>query len=249
MPSDLGGERVSFFNESGTEVRGVLIEGGEGAGIVMLLHGIRANRAEMYGRARFLAAAGYTVLAFDFQAHGETPGRRITAGYRESNDAIAARRFLLDRWPSARVGAIGNSMGGAALLLASPPLPLQAIVLEAVYPTIEEAVGNRLRARLGRFGSLVLPALMLQLDLRLGIEAIAMRPVERVGVMAAPVFVVGGANDPYTPPEATRRLFESGVEPKQLWIVDGVGHEDVHRKAGAEYERRVLAFLATYLRP
>lgn len=249
LPDGLMGEPVSFANDSGNEVRGTLIPGRPGAGVVMLMHGIRANRAEMYGRARFLAAAGYTVLLFDFQAHGETPGKHITAGFRESDDARAARSYLHRRWPEARVGAIGSSMGGAAMLLASPPLALNALVLEEVYPTIEDAVAHRLRVRLGPLGDLVLAPLMLQLDLRLGIDAQALRPVERVAAMGAPVLIIGGAEDRYTPPADTRRLYDAGVEPKQLWIVDGVGHQDVHRAAGGAYESRVLGFLATYLRP
>jgi uncharacterized protein len=249
LPEGLVGEAVRFPSESGTEVRGTLIRGQPGAGIVMLLHGIRSNRAEMHGRARFLVAAGYTVLLFDFQAHGETPGRNITAGYRESDDARAARRFLLQRWPDARVAAIGNSMGGAAVLLATPPLALDALILEEVYPTIESAVRNRLHARFGFLAALMTPALLLQLDLRLGIPPSAVRPVDRIAVMGAPVLLIGGSDDPYTPLADTRRLFDAAVEPKQLWIVDGLGHGDAHHKAGAAYEQRVLGFLATYLRP
>jgi len=249
LPDGLTGEAVSFPSESGAQVRGTLILGRPDAGIVMLLHGIRSNRAEMHGRARFLVAAGYTVLLIDFQGHGETPGRQVTAGYRESDDVRAARAFLLARWPDARVAAIGNSMGGAAVLLATPQIPLNALVLEEVYPSIESAVRNRLRFYLGPLGDLVLTPLMLQLHWRLGIETPAVRPEDRIALMAAPVLVIGGAEDRYTPPADTRRLYDGGIEPKQLWIVEGVGHEDVHRKIGAAYENRVLAFLAAYLRP
>jgi alpha-beta hydrolase superfamily lysophospholipase len=249
LPGGLAGEPVRFPSESGAEVSGVLIHGKPDAGIVMLLHGIRSNRAEMYGRARFLNAGGYTVLLFDFQAHGETPGEHITAGYLESADARAARDYLLQRWPEARVAAIANSMGGAAVLLATPPLPLNALIIEEVYPTIESAVRNRMRARFGFIGALAAPALLLQLELRMGIAASALRPIDRIAVMGAPVLIIGGAEDRYTPPAETNRLFDAAVEPKQLWIVDGLGHEDAHAKAGAGYEQRVLGFLATYLRP
>lgn len=42
-------------------------------------------------------------------------------------------------------------MGGAATLLASPPLDVNALVLEMVYPNINQAVSNRLSMRVGAY--------------------------------------------------------------------------------------------------
>ena len=47
------------------------VPGRRGAGAVLLLHGVRANRRIMLGRARFLHDSGYALLIPDFQAHGE----------------------------------------------------------------------------------------------------------------------------------------------------------------------------------
>ena len=58
------------------------------------MHGVRANRLVMLARARFLHKAGYAVLLFDFQAHGESSGKRITFGHLEGLDASAAVTFL-----------------------------------------------------------------------------------------------------------------------------------------------------------
>ena len=150
LPSDLNGEAVEFPSTSGATVRAWLIKGQPRAGVVVLMHGVRADRLSMLGRARFLARAGYGVLLFDFQAHGESRGERITFGYLESRDARAAIDFVRARLPSERVGVIGVSMGGAAALLAKPPLEVDALVLELVYPTIDEAVTDRRRCCLVR---------------------------------------------------------------------------------------------------
>jgi len=53
-------------------------------GTIVLMHGVRANRLSMVRRAEMLHRAGYSVLLFDFQAHGESPGSHITMGYLES---------------------------------------------------------------------------------------------------------------------------------------------------------------------
>ena len=144
-PLTLGARTVIFPSRSGSEIRAWLAPGRRGAGAVLLLHGMGGNRASMLARAAFLHQAGFTVLAPDFQAHGESPGRHITFGELESLDAEAALAFLRASAPGERVGIIGVSMGGAATLVGSKPLAVDALVLESVYPTFHDAVADRLR--------------------------------------------------------------------------------------------------------
>src|SRR5579871_5455406 len=156
-PTTLGARDVSIASESGSTLAGWYVPGTPGSGAVLLLHGVRADRAAMLSRAEFLHAAGYSVLLIDFQAHGESRGDRITFGWLESRDARAALEWLRAAAPGERIGAIGLSMGGAAAALAQPPLPLDALVLEEVYPTIEEALANRLRLQYGAHGGALVP--------------------------------------------------------------------------------------------
>src|SRR5437773_9722004 len=90
LPEGFSGHSVLFQSASGTTIHGWLIKGKAGAGAIVLMHGVRATRLNMLERARFLSNAGYSVLLFDFQAHGESVGDHITFGYLESKDAQAA---------------------------------------------------------------------------------------------------------------------------------------------------------------
>jgi fermentation-respiration switch protein FrsA (DUF1100 family) len=62
------------------------------------------------------------------------------------------------------------------------------------------------------------------------------------------VFVISGMADDRTTPAQTRAVFARAPDPKRLWLVPGAAHVDLDRFAGAEYERRVLEFLADALR-
>jgi len=42
-------------------------------------------------------------------------------------------------------------------------------------------------------------------------------------------------------------LFDAAAEPKQLWFVDGAAHVGMLAFAKAEYEKRILDFLAKNL--
>jgi alpha-beta hydrolase superfamily lysophospholipase len=248
LPEDLQGRSVEFASESGATIRGWLVEGRHGAGAVVLMHGLRSTRASMVGRARFLSRAGYTTLLFDFQAHGESKGESITFGHLESMDARAAVKFLRAAAPGERVGVFGVSMGGAAALLSSPPLDADAFVLEMVYPTINEAITNRLTMRFGDWASALTPVLSWQLKPRLGVSPESMRPIDRARELAAPKLFIAGAQDRHTTLAESRQLFEAARAPKEFWPVEGAHHQDLHVLVGAEYERRVLDFFEKNLR-
>ncbi|NOT60937.1 MAG: prolyl oligopeptidase family serine peptidase [Acidobacteria bacterium] len=243
-----GAAAVEFNSTSGTTIRGWLFAGQAGQGVVLLLHGVRANRLETSSRAAFLRQAGYGVLQIDQQAHGESSGQQITFGYLESRDAQAALQFLQSRLPNERLGALGISLGGAAICLAEEPLPLDALILEMVYPDLHRAVENRVARYLGNWARPLTPLLEWQLKPRLGIGAEALRPIDHVASLAYPKLFIVGERDRHTPLNESQELFNAASAPKELWVVKDVQHENLHAKATGEYEQRVLKFFAETLR-
>ena len=251
-PADLGAETVSIPRAGGAPLAGWLARGTPGQGGVLLLHGVRANRSMMVPRAQLLHNAGYTVLLIDLPGHGESDGGRITFGARESDAARAALVYLHRVARGERIGAIGASLGGASLLLGSGEPAANgadAVVLEAVYPTIEEAVADRLRIWLGPLGPSLTPLLTGQLRLQVGVGVEALRPIDAVRRLRVPLLLVAGEADRHTTLAESRRLFDAASGPKELWVVPNAPHGDLHASAPVEYERRVLAFFERYLRP
>jgi len=252
-PADLGAEAVTFQSGSGATIRGWFITGRPGGGAVVLMHGVRGNRLPMMPRARMLRDAGYSVLLFDFQAHGESTGSRITFGHLEGRDAAAAIDFVRKRMPGGKVGVIGVSLGGASALLAPAPLAIEALVLEGVYPDIDAATANRVNDTLGPWlGPLLSKPLAWVLALvsapLLRIAPADLRPIDQMAEIRAPLLMLIGARDTYTTVEETRAMFARAPEPKSLWIVDGAGHVDLHDHAPEQYRARLSDYLSHHLR-
>jgi len=247
-PKDLPVQSVSFSSDPGIVLRGWYIPGHRGSGAVLLLHGVHANRLAEIGRARFLHQAGYTVLAFDFRAHGESSGDRITFGYTEGRDVLAALNYLRKSAPGERIGVIGTSMGGAAFLLASPRPRVDAAILEQVYPSIDLAMDHRMTRYLGSLGHALSPVLLSWVGKETGLQAKQLRPISHIGRVNAPLFLIGGTHDRYTPPQESLAMYAAASEPKQLWLVPGAGHVDLQQFAGDEYRRRILDFFSHTLR-
>lgn len=215
---------------------------------VILLHAIRVDRRSMLGRARLLLREGVSVLLVDLQAHGESPGDRITLGFRESANARAALAWLRSRRLHGPVGIIGVSLGGAAVLLGPQPIGVDAVVLEMVYPDIRVALENRVRMRLGPLAPLLAPLLVAQLRPRVGAGPGDLRPIEGIARLGAPVLVVAGERDRHTTLAESEALFAAAAAPKERWIVAGAHHQDFLAKDPEGYRARVVGFLRRYLR-
>lgn len=247
-PSDCGFEPVRMATSKGQSIAGWRINGKAGAGVVLLLHGVRGNRLDMLARATMLARLDYSVLLIDLPGHGESAAEHITFGFNEADGVRAALDYLARTMPAEKIGVIGVSLGAASFVLADARVIPSAVILESMYPTITEAVTDRMRVHLGPAAAPLAPLLLWQLPMRLGCSADQLRPIDRMASMHVPLLVMGGAADHHTTLAETQRIFAAANAPKALWIVDGAGHVDLHAYNRAAYEATVLPFLARYLR-
>lgn len=245
-PEDLPIEVVQILKEDDLPIHGWFLEGDLGKAGILLLHGVKSDRREMLDRARFLYGEGYSVLLIDMQAHGETAGEYLTFGYLESIDVERAVKFIRERIDG-RVGIIGSSMGGAAALLGIQSSNADAIIIEGVYGTIEQAIKNRIALRLGNIATVLSPLLSWQLEPRLGISLESLSVVNAVYRLHSPILIISGKQDRHALPSEAQAIYDAANQPKSLWMVDGASHEDLHKYNKEHYEKRILDFFLKHL--
>jgi uncharacterized protein len=239
-------ESVAIPSASGARLAGWFLPGA-GRGAVLLLHGAKSNRLVLVERMRFLRDAGYSTLAIDFQAHGESTGDRITFGQLESLDARSALAWLRARAPGEPVATLGISMGGAAALI-GPTIDADAVIVESVGPDFAGAVSNRLAVRFGSLGRLFTPFVLAAMRIAGGIDASKLRPIGGMGRLHKPIFIITGADDQKTTVAEGRALFAAANPPKCYWETPGAQHWDLSFVRGEAYRERLLDFLASTLR-
>lgn len=245
-PADLAAENVRIAARTGN-VAGWFTEGQKDHGIVVLLHGVRADRRSQIERMRLLRSQGYGVLAIDLPGHGESEGSFITFGYHESRAVLDAVAYLAERAPGRKIAVVGQSLGGASVIYAGPELAVSAVVLEGVYGDIRTATANRMRAYLGAPGGLLSPVLVTVAGWWLGISPSALQPAISIATINAPKLIIGGGEDKRATVQESRDIFEAARDPKELWIVPVAGHVDFYGFASTSYRARVLPFLAQHL--
>jgi len=81
-----------------------------------------------------------------------------------------------------------------------------------------------------------------------GLRASEFRPIDHIAhISPRPVFLIQGADDKTVPADSAQRLYAAARDPKELWLVPGVGHVamfDTHRD---EYTQRVIGFFTQCL--
>ena len=249
-------ERVFFEAADGVSLTGWFVEGeGDGAAVVVS-RGLGVNGPASYDGYAFLHRAGYHLFLFDHRAHGQSEGRVSTLGAQEARDVIGAVRYLQGRpgVDRTRIGAIGCSMGSAAVIGAAAGEPaLRAVVAEAVYADQAEVwerfgrVSVRGTDLSWSWGRPMRWAAQLWMDEPAG----GYRPEDLIGLISPrAVLIVHGEHDNggCTVGDA-QRLYAAAGEPKSLWIVPGAGHCAAHATEPEAYEARILAFFHDGLAP
>lgn len=157
----------------------------------------------------------------------------------------AAFAWLKEKAHGAPVALVGISMGGASALLGdNGPVAADAMVLQAVYSDIRHSIRNRMASMISRWpATLFEPLLSFQSRLRFGVWPSRLSPLDALERFHGPVLIIGGADDPFTPPEETRRMFDAVPGPKTLWLAPGVNHEGISDLKSSDYRQQLLSFL------
>jgi pimeloyl-ACP methyl ester carboxylesterase len=241
---------ISLTAADGTPIEGSHWPGAQpDAPAVLLLHGIDGSRLQMLRHALWLNGLGYAVLAIDFRGHGRSGAVARSFGLEEARDAEAALAFLRSGRPDRPVGVIGISLGGAAALLGDTgPLPVQAMVLQAVYPDLRTAIANRIGRIAGwPIAAVGEPLLSYQSLPRFGVSPARIAPRDRIARLRCPVLIIGGTADRSTIVANSRALFAAAPRQKALWLVDGADHEAISTLWSADYRNRVRTLFARTL--
>ena len=148
----------SWPNRDGTQARGWLLRGSEGAPAIVMLHRYGANRSWVFNLGVKLNEdpLNYTILWPDLRGHGQNPlVQTTTFGKDEAADVLAALDYLRGlQTPQGqalvgdRFGVYGVELGAyAGLRAARDAAQVQALVLDSVPSSADDALYSIVKER------------------------------------------------------------------------------------------------------
>jgi pimeloyl-ACP methyl ester carboxylesterase len=219
---------------------------------VILIHGYADAKVGAIAWAPVWRELGYHILAIDLRAHGQSTGKRTTAGFYERDDLDDVINRLRVAMPQQTdtIVLFGASMGGAiAMAIAERRTDIAAVVADCPYAHFAHGVAAH-----AELLGLPLPG-MRPLVVRLAqwiseanFDVVA--PVQLIPRLNCPLLVIQCGDDPFVPPDdqqamadAVKALNDRGVA-ASLWRLPDTSHLQALPQDPAEYTRRVQRFLA-----
>ena len=244
---DLPYQEVTFSAADGLLLSGWFIPSSKKtSATIICCHGYPANKSDILPAVSFLYP-DFNLLLFDFRGHGDSQGRLVTFGLRESRDILGAISHLKSQTGTKNlpIGIYGYSYGGAvAIKTAVSTKEVRAIVTDSTYADFPEMI-VQYYANFGPFKYLlgILPKILGNLFLKEGLSRLS--PENIVGLITTPLLIIHNSNDSFVPVTHARRLYEkAGVATAELLVLPGATHGVGLQN---EYQERITDFFKKYL--
>ena len=219
---------VSITSFDGLKLCGKYYEYEKGAPIELMLHGYKGNlERDMSGGVIRAAALGRSALIINHRASGNSEGRVITFGVKESRDCLAWIDFIINNIDKdAKIILTGISMGAATVMSLSDrvlPKNVVGILADCGYTTTEAIIKKVVE-------DMKLPSGVLMPFIKLGARIFGRFKVDEVSPLSAlknskyPVIFLHGDSDDYVPFQMSVENYEACVSEKKLVIIEGAGH-------------------------
>jgi pimeloyl-ACP methyl ester carboxylesterase len=182
----------------------------------------------------------------DLRGHGESTGKTIYYGLKESRDLSQLLDGLAKQSQLAPpVAAIGESYGAALALRWETTDPrVGRVVAIAPYVVLSNAVVNICHDYAGLLPQVFIRAGLKQLPAVLGVASADLDTTTVLARHPVPALFVTGTEDDVIPPSDVRKLFAEALPGSQLIVVPGATHETVPYRF-SELLPPVLAWLNT----
>ena len=230
-------EDVYFMTSDGLRLHGWYLKTKDKSrGTILQLHGNAENISSHVNSVLWLTLEGYDVFTFDYRGYGRSEGSPTQDGvHRDAQSALEIVLTLPDI-NKERLFVLGQSLGGAIAVYAVANSQhknhVKALILDSAFSSYRDIA----REKLAQF-MLTWP-FQYPLSLLFNDDYSPVKWIKTVHPL--PVLIIQGDQDTIVPVHHASILYGTALDPKDLWVVNGVGHiqafsvEDI-RKRFLEY--------------
>lgn len=247
LPHSIQIDSVRLKSSDDTELGAWVTAPQNGRPVVILLHGLHANRSAHRNQMRAFTRMGCGAVAITLRAHGDSGGEKIDFGLAEAGDVKAAVEFVEQEFPGHRIILFGESLGAAAALFAARDLDgrIAGYILDTPYIDLKSALFNRLSMYLPPgFSHTAYAGMRLWAPVFLDNPMNEYAPINRIGDISpeTPVLLIAGEKDTHATlgqsTELAKRCAHARFE-----VIAGAAHGQTYSRNPQRYEQLLREFI------
>lgn len=217
--------RFEATAEDGVRVTGWVSPFDDSLPVILYFCGNAGNLSDRADLLTELVKHRLGVVAFNYRGTGESEGMPSEDGLYRDAEAVLSYLTTTCSVVPARIVLWGHSIGGAVAAHLAGDHPCAGVILESTFLSA------------AKMSKRIIPVIPLQFFLTYRFDN-----QENVARLTVPLLLIHGTADQVVPPSDSKRLFELASCPKDLWLVEGAGHNDICDIAGADFYQRIADF-------
>jgi uncharacterized protein len=214
-------QRMEFKAEDGTGLFAWFLPArGAPRGTVLYLHGNGENISTHFANVAWMPAAGFSVMALDYRGYGGSEGTPSLKGIQLDIDAAMGALLARPDVDAERIFIFGQSLGGALAIYygahTNQRAHVRAIIADSPFSDYRLITQEKLASTPLTWAFQWLPLFTVDNDYSPQASVRALSPI--------PLLLIHGDHDGIVPVDHSQRLYERAADPKELWVLPGVGH-------------------------
>jgi uncharacterized protein len=214
--------------------------------VVILLHGISANKEECVEKGIILSHLGYNSIIFDLRSHGNSEGAFNTYGFKEKYDIKSIIDLVLIRYGKDYKFAVWGASLGGAIALQSLELDNRICcgIIESTFATLNEVVRDYAKNMFYIPCDDIIEKTLQKAEIIAGFSADSVKPEKSAKNIFMPVLIIHGTKDEKISINYGYRIFNNlSSKFKEFYPIENAGHLNVMKIGGKAYLDKIENFL------
>jgi dipeptidyl aminopeptidase/acylaminoacyl peptidase len=219
-------------------------------GTIIYFHGVGDNKISGIRLAKVFYDHGYNVFLYDSRTHGLSGGKYCTYGYHEKFDAQKAIDFLfqIENLTVGKIGIFGTSMGAAIAVQTAAIEPrICALAAESCFTNLRTITVDYQKRLIRMPWHFLRNVVMKRSEFLAKFRHHDVSPLKSLPSVHIPILFVHGKEDTFIKYQYSKELFAAAHEPKDLYLVEGAHHTNIHAVVQKAYEEKLISFFGKWM--
>jgi len=245
-------EEIIIKSNDGFNLHGYFIKNNiETQNTAIFVHGYQSEGfTDNSKHANKFLEQGYNVLLIDNRACGQSEGKYLTFGIKESEDLLLWCNEIAKRYPSGNIVLHGTSLGGATVSMASAldlPKQVKCIVSDCAFTSIKAEFSHVMK---NIFHLPTWPSLNLMecwAKKIANFDFTSKSPINSVKNAKLPILFIHGVEDRFIDKSSAQILYDACHSEKDILFVKGCGHAESQLEDDVYYPK-IFSYISKYIK-